>query len=253
MFDNYVGAKTRKRRAWVSALIGTSVVVHVVVFSVLYIQGLWVIDKVPLPKGGVFLSVAPPPPPPPPPPPAGKKREPRTKKVKVKLDETVQPIKKDEDEEVDYEIVDQADLDEGVEGGVAGGVAGGVIGGTLDISGAPPPPPPPPPPAPPPPPQVVPQQAIEAQRISGEKQIVPDEPTKIQISRSGQSRIVTTVKMCLSGSGNVSSLSVLKASGFPAYDRKIKAKMRQWKYQPFKVNGKPVPVCTSVTFIYSQS
>jgi hypothetical protein len=27
--------------------------------------------------------------------------------------------------------------------------------------------------------------------------------------------------------------------------------MRKWKYRPFKVDGTPVPVCTSVTFIYS--
>jgi hypothetical protein len=28
--------------------------------------------------------------------------------------------------------------------------------------------------------------------------------------------------------------------------------MRTWTYRPFLVNGKPAPVCTAVTFIYSQ-
>jgi hypothetical protein len=28
--------------------------------------------------------------------------------------------------------------------------------------------------------------------------------------------------------------------------------MRQWAYRPYLINGKPVPVCTAVTFIYSQ-
>jgi hypothetical protein len=26
----------------------------------------------------------------------------------------------------------------------------------------------------------------------------------------------------------------------------------EWRYKPYNVNGKPVPVCTAVTFIYSQ-
>ena len=26
----------------------------------------------------------------------------------------------------------------------------------------------------------------------------------------------------------------------------------EWKYSPYMVNGKAVPVCTAVTFIYSQ-
>jgi hypothetical protein len=29
--------------------------------------------------------------------------------------------------------------------------------------------------------------------------------------------------------------------------------MRTWRYRPFMVNGRRVPVCTSVTFIYRQS
>jgi hypothetical protein len=29
--------------------------------------------------------------------------------------------------------------------------------------------------------------------------------------------------------------------------------MNAWKYRPFMVNGKAVPVCTAVTFIYTQS
>ena len=58
------------------------------------------------------------------------------------------------------------------------------------------------------------------------------------------------VKMCLTSGGTVQKLNVLKTTGHPAYDNKIKTKMREWKYRPFMVNGKAVPVCTSVTFIY---
>ena len=46
---------------------------------------------------------------------------------------------------------------------------------------------------------------------------------------------------------------MLKSTGFPAYDSKIQSKIRgEWRYEPYNVNGKAVPVCTAVTFIYSR-
>ena len=56
--------------------------------------------------------------------------------------------------------------------------------------------------------------------------------------------------MCLTASGSVKSVKILKRSGFPGWDSKIKGKMRMWKYKPYRVNGKAIPVCTSVTFKY---
>jgi hypothetical protein len=45
----------------------------------------------------------------------------------------------------------------------------------------------------------------------------------------------------------------LKTTGFPSYDNKIVSTIRgEWRYRPFMVNGKATPVCTAVTFIYSQ-
>jgi len=53
--------------------------------------------------------------------------------------------------------------------------------------------------------------------------------------------------------GAVTSVKMLKGTGFPAYDNKIQSKMNgEWKYKPYAVNGRAVPVCTAVTFIYSQ-
>jgi hypothetical protein len=46
----------------------------------------------------------------------------------------------------------------------------------------------------------------------------------------------------------------MKSTGFPAYDETIMSRIRgEWRYRPFQVNGKPVAVCTAVTFIYSQT
>jgi TonB family protein len=101
------------------------------------------------------------------------------------------------------------------------------------------------------PPTVAPMQ-LEGLRISGDKNIVPDDLTKVEISRSGKGKIVTSYKLCLSTAGSISSVSVLKSSGFPAYDAKIQREMRTWRYRPYVVDGKASPVCTAVTYIYSQ-
>src|SRR5262249_45099980 len=121
------------------------------------------------------------------------------------------------------------------------------------VQGAPPAPPPPPPPPPPPqPPQAVAPQLLEGQRIAGEKQMVPDDVPKTEIQRSGKDKIVGSFKLCITAGGDISTISQLKSTGFSAYDSKIQREMRSWRYRPYEVNGKAVPVCTAVTFIYSQ-
>jgi len=140
---------------------------------------------------------------------------------------------------------DEDDDEDGVEGGVEGGVVGGVVGGA-------PPPPPPPPPPPGPPPQVVPPTVLEATRVTGDKNIEPDAVTKTEISRSGKEKLVGSFKLCIDTQGAVATVNQLKSTGFTAYDSKILREMKQWSYKPYSVNGKAVPVCTAVTFIYSQ-
>jgi len=127
------------------------------------------------------------------------------------------------------------------ENGVEGGVEGGVVG-------APPPPPPPPPATP----QLVAPTVLEGQRVAGNKNIVPDDDTKRQIQASGKDQIVGSFKLCVDTSGSVTTINMLKTTGFPAYDARIQKEMRTWKYRPYRVNGQVVSVCTAVTFIYTQ-
>lgn len=245
MFDNYVGAKLARRSKWVSVIIGLSIFIHASAGAALIVRGFWVIEKLEPPDTELSLATAPPPPPPPP---AGSSK-PKTevKKTVKKVKETVQPdaTKKPEPDDSTEESEE-----EGVEGGVEGGVAGGVVGGVLGgveggvlggVGEAPP--------APKEEPQIVPQVALEAQRIKGEKDIQPPNDVATQISRAGKG-VTGVVKMCLSAGGSVNKLQVLRSTGYPGYDNRIKSKMREWKYRPFMVNGKAVPVCTSVTFIY---
>ena len=83
--------------------------------------------------------------------------------------------------------------------------------------------------------------------------IVPNDVTKTEIQRSGKSKIIGSFKLCINAGGVVTSVKMLKSTGFSAYDNKIQGTMRgEWRYRPYAVNGRAVPVCTAVTFIYSQ-
>jgi hypothetical protein len=116
-------------------------------------------------------------------------------------------------------------------------------------------PPAPPPPPPPAPPISVAPQALELNRLAGGKTIVPDDNTKTDIARAGRDRMISSFKLCLSPAGDVVSVDILKSSGFAAYDVKIIDTIRAtWRYRPMlDAAGNPVPVCTAVTFIYTQS
>ena len=99
----------------------------------------------------------------------------------------------------------------------------------------------------------MPPAALEASRVSGEKMIEPDDATKTAIQQRGRDKIVGTFELCLDETGAVSTVRMLKSTGFDAYDKKILDTISgTWKYKPFLVNGTPAVVCTAVTFIYSQ-
>jgi periplasmic protein TonB len=246
MFRSFKAAKNIKMPKWAIPLLAAAGIFHAVLFITMWVKTIWEIEQLERPKGGLSdLAIAPPPPPPPPPPPGGVK--PQTQVItpkKIRVRDIVQPVKI-EKQEVQPQVVESGDPD-GVEGGEEGGVSGGVVQG---VGAAPPPPPPPPPPAPP---QNVPPTLLEGSRIAGDKNIIPDDVTKTEIQRSGKDKIVGSYKLCLSIDGNVSAVNQLKSTGFGAYDAKIQREMRSWRYRAYMVNGKAVPVCTAVTFIYSQ-
>lgn len=72
------------------------------------------------------------------------------------------------------------------------------------------------------------------------------------ILAAGSPRLVGTFKLCISTRGTVVSITMLKSTGFPGYDRTIELRMHDWRYRPFLNNGVAVPGCTSVTVIYHQ-
>lgn len=259
MFDNYVVAKRSKAKKWAMITISVSVFAHLVILIALVIRGFWQVEQHEPPKDSAtkisVLAKAPPPPPP-------KKgvRKPKTqakvtptKKMRIVKATDVQPTTKAKivttQDKADDSNEPEGDPD-GVEGGVTGGTPGGVVGGVIGGTGLGAPPPPPPPPSAP---KIVLQHVLEQSRISGEKQIIPSEADKLKIRRDDKSQVIASMKMCLNAGGTVSRVNVMKSSGYPGYDAKIRSTMRQWRYKPFMVNGKAVPVCSSVTFIYRQT
>ena len=163
---------------------------------------------------------------------------------KPKIKDIVQPVKI-EKQELGVEGGEEGGDPCGVLGGVVGGVQGGVVGG---VPGGPMSPPPPPPP-----PQNVPPTLLEVNRIAGDKYIQPDDKTKVAIMQSGKDKIIGSFKLCVSELGDIKSVTTLKSTYFADYDQKIVTEMRaNWRYRPYQVNGNAVPVCTAVTFIYSQ-
>ncbi len=252
MFGNYAEAKRQKLPKWAVPLLVAMLGVHVVVLGGMWIHGIWQLEGLDRPKVTEDIGLAPPPPAAAPPPPGGAKPVTTVITPKKKRVADLVQIKQEKRQETPQETNTGGGDTESPEYcdpslgpcGTGPGMAGGVGDG---------PPPPPPPPPPPAPPQNVPPTMLEGSRIAGEKMIVPDDVTKTEIQRSGKDKIIGSFKICLSAAGAVSDVKMLKSTGFPAYDNKILGKMRnEWKYRPYAVNGRAVPVCTAVTFIYSQ-
>lgn len=128
-----------------------------------------------------------------------------------------------------------------------GGVVGGVVGG--NVFGGPPPPPPPPPSSFPRAP-TVPPSVLEQLRISGSAKISPDAAIRRQIIAASKTKVVASMKVCISERGDVSSVTTLKSSGFGGYDRQLTAAIRAWRFRTYLLAGTASAACTAFTFSY---
>jgi TonB family protein len=71
------------------------------------------------------------------------------------------------------------------------------------------------------------------------------------ISRDRVDRVIGTVKLCVAIDGHVASAKMLQSTKYPDYDATILAAVQAWRYQPYTLDNKPVPVCSTVTFVYT--
>ena len=98
---------------------------------------------------------------------------------------------------------------------------------------------------------IVPPTVMQGLRISGDTQIQAPETVKTEMLRDGRDRTVATLKVCIAVDGGISSVSVLGTTKYPAYDAKLVAAVRGWRYRAYLVNGRPMPACSTVTFVYT--
>ena len=101
------------------------------------------------------------------------------------------------------------------------------------------------------PPTPVPPNVLAMMRTSGTTQIHPSEVTKNQMDRDGNYNSLAVVKVCVSETGAISSVTLLKPTKYPAYDQRLLEGVRGWRYKPHHTNGQPVKVCGTVTFNYN--
>ena len=89
-------------------------------------------------------------------------------------------------------------------------------------------------------------------RVSGDRNIFPDDDVKIMIQESGVWQFVVPVVTCVDVTGRPSLVAILKSSGFPRYDADLIRGVASWRYRPVLVDGKPSPACGIVNFAYRQ-
>jgi len=99
-------------------------------------------------------------------------------------------------------------------------------------------------------PIIEPPQVFKANRFEGETNLPPPEIVKNQMLRDDHKRAVGTFKVCVDTQGTVSAVTTLASTKYAAYDALLMTAIRAWRYHPFTVGGKPVAVCSTVSFVY---
>lgn len=89
-------------------------------------------------------------------------------------------------------------------------------------------------------------------RVAGETLVAPDAREKTLLQKARIKRVVAAFHYCIDTTGRVSRVLPIRHSGLPRYDRKLVEAIQRWTYQPFVDEGRPVPVCSSVHYIYNQ-
>jgi protein TonB len=234
-----------------------SLIVHAALLGVGIAYSFWRVDEISPPTVRVtFMSSAPPPAAPPPPAAGGGSAAPRKKilpKVKPTLATLVQPRlipPKRETDEPKTEPPDDDDPDQAFAGGTRGGTKGGTIGGTIGgtlggtpggtigggAGGTPGP-------RSTPPRMVAPNMGAK-QKASG------DDPEFPAILRRAGTLYVVLAKVCVSRTGTVDGVSILKGA-HPMLDAKVIAAVKAWRYRPLLADSNAVPFCYPLRFEFN--
>ena len=249
----------KKKRWWMFPL---SLFLHALAIGIIVGASYWMVEAVQAPPIPVTLYSAPPPPPPPPPAAAKRKAAPEKPKPveqkKIEVPKEVQPTEIPEEtpiEETNLEpsVDETATEDSGVEGeeggvpggveggvvggveggvpgGVIGGVPGGVVGGTPSGVG-----------------DEVPMR-ITAE-VKQPKLVKKVEPPYPEIARRSRLEGVVVLEAVITKTGAVEEVKILRPL-HPVLDQAALNAVKQWKYEPAVLNGRPVKVYFTVTVTF---
>src|SRR5688572_6266320 len=238
-----------------------AVIIHVALVGAIVLTTLFATDVVDVPDSIDAVIISAPPPPPPPPPPAAAaapKTESRPQPAKVVQPVAPRPAPTPQSlpqvTAAPVQALPEATASGsatgspvpvgtyGVEKGVPGGTSGGTIGGVVTPSAPPPPPPPKEPPAPKGPVRV--GGKISAPQVV--HRVNPDYPAVAQQARVGGDVVLEAV---VGPDGRVQSVRVVKSH--PLLEQAAVNAVKQWRYEPLRLNGEPTPFVLSVTVAFT--
>jgi hypothetical protein len=96
--------------------------------------------------------------------------------------------------------------------------------------------------------------AIESKqlrRIAGEAAIQPDAETAAAMVAAGRTKVISSWALVIDTAGWVQEVAPMTSTGFIAYDVRIAAGLKTWRFEPFlDEDGFPIPIATTVTFVW---
>jgi protein TonB len=240
MFDLITG-KVQHAPKHQAAFVLVSTAAQVAIVTAIVLATLIVVES-PLPRTAMMMAFVAPPPPPPPPPPPRAPDPARSESKPVPRSAAVAPV------EAPAQITPErppTDLDdEDFVGTVPGGVVGGIVGGLEPLM--PPPPPPPPPPAP--------RGPVRVGGVIKEPALIDRvEPVYPGVAISANIEGTVILEAIVDEEGRVETVRVLRSVS--VLDRAAVDAVKQWRYSPVILNGKPEKfiLTVAVTFRLEES
>ncbi|MGH9219138.1 MAG: energy transducer TonB [Vicinamibacterales bacterium] len=243
MFNTIVNPSSGlPRQRWTTTAL--SAVAHVTVMLVIVFSTLYATGTLPEPRETVAVFIATPVPPPPPPPPAVAEPAPKPTKPVVRRPPVIARAPVAAPIEAPSAITPEtgleggefaATIDAGFETGLPGGVIGGIAGGFEH--------------APPPPPPVKAAPVRVGGEISAPQLIHRVEPQYPPIAVNAQIEGMVILEATVGTNGAVQDARVLRSHG--VLDEAAVEAVRQWRYEPLRLNGVPTPFVLTVTVSFS--
>jgi protein TonB len=252
MFDTILNPSSGvPRQRWTTKAM--SAVAHVAVIGVAALSALYATEVLPEPRESMAVFFAAPVPPPPPPVPAIEEPEPKRAQPVVTRRSTPRtspviakapiaaPIEAPSaitpETGLEGGEFSRAAIEPGFENGRPGGVIGGIVGG---VGIALPPPPPPPAPAAP---------VRVGGEISAPRLVHRVDPEYPLFAQSAQIQGIVILEATVDRSGAVIDTKVVRSHS--VLDEAAVDAVRQWRYEPLRLNGQATPFVLTVTVSFS--